>query len=45
MELGTTSDLVDARGLFETAGFRIVDEERELRFGTVVTSERMALEL
>ncbi len=45
MELGTTSDLADARRLYEAAGFRIVQEEREPRFGTVVTSQRMALEL
>ena len=44
MELGTTSDLVEARRLYEAAGFRIVYEEREPRFGTAVTSQRMALE-
>ncbi len=45
IELGTTSDLVDARRLYDAAGFRIVREEVQPRFGTTVTSQRMALDL
>jgi GNAT superfamily N-acetyltransferase len=45
IELGTTADLVDARRLYDGAGFRLVDERQEGRFGSTVTSQRMALEL
>jgi hypothetical protein len=45
MELGTTSDLVGARRLYDAAGFELVHEERRPRFGTTVTSQRLALAL
>jgi ribosomal protein S18 acetylase RimI-like enzyme len=45
IELGTTSDLVDARRLYDAAGFELVDEETHTRFGTTVTSQRLALAL
>jgi hypothetical protein len=45
IELGTTSELIDARRPYDAAGFGLVDEDREPRFGTTVTSQRMALEL
>ena len=45
MELGTTSDLVDARRLYDAAGFELVQEETGPRFGTTVTSQRLALAL
>ena len=45
MELGTTSDLVDARRLYDAAGFELVHEETRPRFGTTVTSQRLALAL
>jgi GNAT superfamily N-acetyltransferase len=45
IELGTTSDLAGARRLYDAAGFRLVDETREPRFGTTVTSQRMELGL
>jgi GNAT superfamily N-acetyltransferase len=45
MELGTTSDLVGARRLYDAAGFELVHEETRPRFGTTVTSQRLALAL
>jgi GNAT superfamily N-acetyltransferase len=45
MELGTTSDLVGARRLYDAAGFELVREETHPRFGTTVTSQRLALDL
>lgn len=45
MELGTTSDLVDARRLYDAAGFELVGEATHPRFGTTVTSQRLALAL
>jgi GNAT superfamily N-acetyltransferase len=45
MELGTTGDLVDARRLYDAAGFELADEEMHPRFGTTVTSQRLALDL
>jgi hypothetical protein len=42
MELWTTSDLVDARRLYEAAGFEVIHEATRLRFGTTVTSQRLA---
>ena len=45
MELGTTSDLADARRLYDAAGFELVHEETHPRFGTTVTSQRLALAL
>jgi GNAT superfamily N-acetyltransferase len=45
IELGTTSDLVDARRLYDAAGFELVHEETHTRFGTTVTSQRLALAL
>jgi GNAT superfamily N-acetyltransferase len=45
MELGTTSDLVDARRLYDAAGFELVHEQTHPRFGTTVTSQRLALAL
>ena len=45
MELWTTTDLVDARRLYDAAGFEVVREETHPRFGTTVTSQRLALAL
>lgn len=45
MELWTTSDLVDARRLYDAAGFELIHEETRQRFGTTVTSQRLALAL
>jgi GNAT superfamily N-acetyltransferase len=45
MELWTTSDLVDARRLYDAAGFELICEETRLRFGTTVASQRLALAL
>jgi GNAT superfamily N-acetyltransferase len=45
MELGTTSDLLDARRLYDAAGFEVIHEETRSRFGTTVTSQRLALAL
>jgi GNAT superfamily N-acetyltransferase len=45
VELGTTSDLVGARRLYDAAGFELVHEETRPRFGTTVTSQRLALAL
>jgi GNAT superfamily N-acetyltransferase len=43
MELWTTSDLVDARRLYDAAGFEVIHEKTHPRFGTTVTSQRLAL--
>jgi GNAT superfamily N-acetyltransferase len=45
LELWTTSDLEAAGRLYDAAGFRLVREEIEQRFGTRITSQFMALEL
>jgi GNAT superfamily N-acetyltransferase len=45
LELWTTSDLEAARRLYEAAGFRIVREEVERRFGTRIRSQFMVLAL
>jgi GNAT superfamily N-acetyltransferase len=45
MELWTTSDLVDARRLYDAAGFELIDEEARPHFGTTVTSQLLALAL
>ena len=45
VELWTTSDLVDARRLYDAAGFELIHEETRPRFGTTVTSQRLALAL
>jgi GNAT superfamily N-acetyltransferase len=45
VELWTTSDLVGARRLYDAAGFSVVLEYSEERFGTTITSQRMALGL
>ena len=42
MELWTTSDLVDARRLYDAAGFELIHEETRPRFGTTVTSQQLA---
>jgi GNAT superfamily N-acetyltransferase len=42
MELWTTSDLVDARRLYDAAGFEVIHEGTRLRFGTTVRSQRLA---
>jgi ribosomal protein S18 acetylase RimI-like enzyme len=45
VELGTTSDLVGARRLYDAAGFELAEQETHSRFGTTVTSQRLALDL
>jgi GNAT superfamily N-acetyltransferase len=43
--LWTTSDLVDARRIYDAAGFHVTGEYDEERWGARITSVRMGLEL
>jgi GNAT superfamily N-acetyltransferase len=43
--LWTTTDLVDARRIYDAAGFQVISEYDEERWGASITSVRMALDL
>jgi GNAT superfamily N-acetyltransferase len=43
--LWTTNDLVDARRIYDAAGFQVTSEYDEERWGARITSVRMALDL
>jgi hypothetical protein len=45
MTLFTTSDQVSARRIYQAAGFQMVDEEPQHRFGTHIVGEHWRLVL